>query len=93
MVNYIPGGAFLLLGFLIIFSSYVRQVTNFRNRNNENGQWSSPVPFMGPVLVVVGYWLLPIAFSRWIFLVIVLDPDTMVVLLSIPYLIIKGLRQ
>ena len=73
-------------------TSDVMQVTNFRNRDKENGQWSSPAPFIGPVLIVVGYSALPIEFSKWIFLVIVLDPDTVVTILSIPYLI-KGLRE
>ena len=50
-----------------------------------------PGPVVGPALVVVGYLVLPVEFSKWIFLVIVLDPDTVITVLSIPYFF-KGLR-
>lgn len=86
------GGAFLLFGALMVFASYVRQVTNFKNRDKENSSWSSPAPFIGPVFIIVGYAALPIEFSKWIFLMIVLDPDTVITILNIPQLI-KGLRE
>ena len=56
--------------------SYVRQVTNFRNRKKANGQWSSPAPFVGPIFVVVGYSALPFEYTPWLFLIFLLDPDT-----------------
>ena len=86
ILRYLLGGSSVLLGALIVFASYVRQITNFRTRHSEHGHWSSPAPFIGPVLVVVGYLSLPIEFSYWIFLVIVLDPDTVVTILQVPYL-------
>lgn len=92
LLSYFIGGVFLLFGTLIVLASYVRQVTNFRNRDKQSGRWSSPVPFIGPVLIIVGYSALPIEFSKWVFLVIVLDPNTVFTVLSIPYLI-KGLRE
>ena len=85
ILRHLLGGTSVLLGALVVSASYVRQTTNFRNRHNENGQWSSPAPFIGPLLVVVGYFSLPIEFSYWIFLVIVLDPDTVVTILQVTY--------
>lgn len=93
MLNFLLGGAFLLMGALIVVASYVRQIANFRNRNAENRQWSSPAPFVGPIFIIVGYNALPIEFSNWIFLVFILDPDTVLMTLSIPYLFFKGLRK
>ncbi len=90
--SYLLGGAFLLCGSLIVLASYVRQISNFRNRNKADGQWSSPAPFIGPLLIIVGYAALPVEFSSWIFLAIVLDPDTVITILSLPHLI-KGLRE
>ena len=90
-LRYLLGSAFLLSGAYIVIASYVRQITNFRNRNSENGHWSSPVPFIGPLLVVGGYFILPIEFSTWIFLIFVLDPDTVIIVLSIPHLV-RSLR-
>lgn len=92
MMNDYMWGALMVAGALIIFAGYVRQITNFRNRHKKNGSWSSPAPFIGPILVIVGYSGLPVEFSKWIFLVIVLDLDTMITLLNLRYLF-KGLRE
>jgi len=91
LLRYLLGGVSLLCGTLVVIASYVREISNFKNRNRENGKWSSPTPVLGPVLIVVGYATLPIEFSSWIFLVVVLDPDTVLTILNIPYLF-KGLR-
>jgi len=92
VMNDYVWGALLVVGALIICAGYVRQIMNFRNRHKKDGSWSSPAPFIGPILVIVGYSGLPVEFSKWIFLVIVLDPDTMVTVLSLRYLF-KGLRE
>jgi len=86
---YIISASILLFGLFILFSNYLRQITNFKNRNKENAKWSSPAPFVGPVFVILGYSWLPFEFSNFIFFVIIFDPDTLLTLLSIPYLI-KG---
>ncbi len=91
-LSHIFGGALLLFGSFIFVANYVRQIANFRNRNKKNGHWSSPAPFVGPLFVIVGYSTLPFEFSIWLFLVIVLDPDTVITILSLPYLI-KGFRE
>jgi uncharacterized membrane protein HdeD (DUF308 family) len=92
LLKHFFGGALLLFGLFIVLASYVRQITNFRNRKKENGKWSSPAPFVGPVFVVVGYAALPFEFSSWIFLIIVLDPDTLITIVGLPYLI-KAFRE
>jgi hypothetical protein len=92
LFSYVPGTVFLLIGSLIMFASYVRQISNYRNRYRQGRRWSSPAPFIGPVLVILGNFALPIEFSKWILLVIVFDPDTVVTILSIPYLF-KALRK
>ncbi len=90
--TYFLGAALLLFGSFIIFSNYIRQITNFNNRNKENAQWSSPTPLVGPMFIILGYSVLPFEFSNLIFLVMILDPDTLIAILSIPYLI-KGLLE
>lgn len=92
ILKHLFGAALLLAGTLIVFASYVRQWRNFRNRKDKNFQWSSPAPFVGPLFIIVGYSTLPLEFSDWIFWVFVLDPDTLITILSIPYLI-KGFRE
>lgn len=95
LLRYVLGSTCLTAGSLIIFASYMRQIANYRSRNKEDRQWSSPVPFIGPVLVILGYFLLPIEFSNWIFLVIVLDPDTVITFYehSLPFSIIAGIGE
>lgn len=92
ILKTLSGAAFLLFGTFIVFMSYVRQISNFRNRHNDNARWSSPAPFIGPLFVIVGYFLLATEFSYWILLTLVLDPDTVITILGIPYLI-KGLQE
>ena len=75
MFTQILGSLVLLFGLFIVVMSYARQIQNSRNR--ETASYSSPVPFVGPVFVVVGYAASPLPFSPWIFLVFLLDLDTL----------------
>jgi hypothetical protein len=92
LAKYILGGALLLFGLFIVVTNYARQISNFRSGKKENGRWSSPAPLVGPLFTIIGYLILPFEFSGWILLVIVLDPDTVITILGIPYLI-KALRE
>jgi len=80
----IAGAALMFFGLFIIASNYRRQIVNLRNRKNPEAGWSSPAPFVGPLLVILGFSFLPVPFSMWIFLVIALDPDTVLTILSLP---------
>ncbi len=85
------GGVLLLFGIFIVVSNYVRQISNFRNRKKD-GHWSSPAPILGPLFIIIGYSALPIEFSWWIFLAVILDPDTVITVIGLPHLI-KALRE
>jgi hypothetical protein len=91
-LNNILGTALLLSGLFIIAASYIRQFTNFKNRHKENASWSSSAPFVGPAFVITGFFILPLVPTNWIFIVIILDPDTVISIVSLPWLI-KGLRS
>ena len=88
MFTHIFGSLLLLFGLFIVVMGYVRQIQNSRNR--ETGPYISPVPFVGPVFFVVGYAGSPLPFSPWIFLVFLLDPDT---LLTVVAYVILGWRR
>ena len=47
LIRYGLGGVFLLAGVLIVFAGYVRQIANYKNRNQQDRRWSSPAPFIG----------------------------------------------
>lgn len=87
LFQYLLGAVFLLFGVSIVSASYVRQIANYRNRSKKDYRWSSPAPFIGPMFTILGYFTMPIEFSSWILLVIVLDPDTMLVVVSFPFLV------
>lgn len=91
MLRYLFAGALLLFGLFIVVTNYVRLIANYRNRKKD-GHWSSPAPIVGPLFIIVGYSMLPFEFSEWIFLAIILDPDTVITVIGLPHLI-KGLRK
>lgn len=91
ILRYVFGGLFFIFGAFIVLVNYARQISNFHNRKKD-GHWSSPVPIMGPLLIVIGYSALPIEFSKWVFLAFVLDPDTVIAVISLPFLI-RALRE
>ena len=91
MLRYLLAGALLLFGLFIVVTNYVRLIANYRNRK-EGGHWSSPAPIVGPLFIIVGYSVLPFEFSNWIFLAIILDPDTVITVIGLPHLI-KALRE
>jgi len=88
-VSYLLGGALAVYGLLIIAINYIRQISNFTNKNKEDYQWSSPKPIIGPLCLILGYFILPVEFSKWIFWVLLLDPDTLMIIISIPYLLVR----
>lgn len=92
LLDYAIGAALISVGSYLIVMNYIRQFHNYRYRKTGTGQWSSAVPFFGPLFVIVGYSSLPVEFSNWIFLVMVLDPDTVLIVLSLPH-VFRGFRS
>lgn len=90
-LQFVLGGTLLAFGAYIIITNYVRQMANFRNRKTA-GRVSSPAPVIGPLFVIVGYAALPIGFSGWIFLVVVVDPDTVITAINVPALL-RALKE
>ena len=91
LFRYVAGGLLALVGIYIVLLNYIRQISNFRNRHKTDARHSSPAPFVGPLFIIVGYFLAPVSFSKWIFLVFMFDPDTLLVVFTLPFLI-KGMR-
>ena len=91
VLRYFFGGALLLFGVFVVVTNYVRQISNIR-KSKISGRWSSPAPIVGPLLFILGYAALPVEFSKWVFLVIVIDPDTVITVLALPSLV-KALRE
>ncbi len=87
------GGLLLLFGLYVIGCSYVRQLRNYRNRNQTGYSWSSPVPFVGPLLAVIGWTILPTDLSAWVLLLFVADPDTVIFALGLPGLMHRLLSR
>ncbi len=89
----ILGLGLLLFGLFIIVCSYIRQVQNHKNRNNPEASYSSPAPFIGPILVIVGLTLVSVELSPWMLLLFLLDPDTVLIVVGLIWLLFKGKRQ
>lgn len=83
----ILGLALTAFGGFIIVSAYIRQFHNYKVRKTGVGKHSSPAPFIGPIFVIVGLTLLSVKLSVWVWLLFLIDPDTVVIVLSLPMLI------
>ena len=89
-VRAIIGIILILFGAYIIILNFIRQ---FNNAKKKDGKYSSPAPFIGPLCIVIGYAILPIKFSWLIFLAFVIDPDTIIIIASIPFLIKEFIKH
>jgi len=92
LVREIIGAIFIFYGSLIILQNYTRQFNNAKNAKMKNGKHSSAAPFIGPIGIILGFLIFPVKFSPLIFLVFVIDPDTVLIVKSIPFLIKEFIR-
>jgi len=81
------GFALALFGFFIISTAYVRQFNNYKFRKTGQGRHSSPAPFVGPIFTIVGLALMQIDLPGWIWLLFLMDPDSLIIILGLPLLI------
>ena len=86
LLRYILDGLVAVLGLSAIVWNYVRQISNFQHKRQGKDGWDSPAPLAGPALVILGGWLLPLNFSWRMFIAFLVDPDTVIVLISLPWL-------
>jgi hypothetical protein len=86
-IKWILSLAFISFGVFIIVAAYIRQIGNYKNRRTRGGKCSSPAPFIGPIFVMVGLTWLSVDLSAWLLLLFLLDPDTVVVVLGLPWLL------
>jgi hypothetical protein len=73
-----------LFGIFIIVAAYIRQINNYKFGKTGQGKHSSPAPFIGPIFMIVGISLMQFELSGWIWMLFLLDPDTIVTLISLP---------
>ena len=83
----------LAYGSFIIVCSYIGQVQNYKNRDNPKAHHSSPVPFFGPILVIVGLALLPVELSPWMLLFFLFHPATVIVVTGLMWLLFNRQKQ
>ncbi len=93
ILRYILGSLFVLFGLYGITLSYIRQITNYRHIRQGIDSWSSPTPFLGPLAILIGSLVLPLQFGWWILFVFLVDPDTIIALISLPPLIRDIIRE
>jgi hypothetical protein len=83
--RYIIGILLACFGVYIIICNYIRQIRNYINKKKGIDKWSSPAPFLGPLCVTIGYAITPLAFKPIIFLAFIVDPDTAIIIISLPW--------
>lgn len=86
------GTLLICFGLCVIGSNYIRQIRNWLNCQKGIGKRSSPTIMLGPLCYILGYAILPAAFSYLIFSVFLFDRDTLILVLRLPSLF-KALCQ
>lgn len=89
----ILGLGLLAFGSFVIVCSYIGQVQNSKNRDNPKAHHSSPIPFFGPILVIVGLALLSVELSPWMLLFFLFHPDTVIVVIGLIWLLFNRQKQ
>ena len=84
----IMGILMVLFGIYILGMNWHGQIQNYRNKKKGIKKYSSPLPFIGPILICVGYNFAGFPFTGLIFLAFLRDPDTVLTILGIPWFFI-----
>ena len=84
----ITASLMVLLGIYIVAMNCYAQLQNYRNKKRGIEKFISPLPFIGPILICFGYNLFGLPFNGLIFLVFLLDPGTLITIISLPWLFI-----
>jgi hypothetical protein len=81
------GVCFLIAGISIVACNYLYLWMNYGNRKRNINNFNSLIPLFGALFLLVGSFMLLIKFRIYFLLVFVLDPGTLILLLSMPKLI------
>ena len=90
MPLYVIGTILILSSVTLLISAYIRHFKNIKESKKENGSWSSPIPLIGSLLFICGYFTLPIEFSYWSFLIILADIDSLLLIIVLPFCFFKN---
>ena len=83
-IRWISAGLFFTIAIYIMGLGFIRQIHNLRESRKENGSWSSPTPIIGTVTFLGAWALAPTSFPSWVLLFLLLDIDTLIVLITLP---------
>ena len=83
-IRWTGAGLVLIIAIYMMVLGFVRQVHNLRESRNENGKWSSPTPIIGTATFLGAWVLVPTSLPSWGFLFLLLDLDTLILLISLP---------
>jgi hypothetical protein len=86
------GMPLICFGLYVISCNYITQIRNWFHYQSGIRKCSPPTIILGPLCCILGYAILPVAFSYFIFLVFLFDRDTLIVVLRLPSLF-KALCQ
>ena len=80
----------MLFGLFIVGMNYASIVVNRRNVKNGIDKHHSMSPIIGPLFFVMGASFLNMKFSLLMIMVFVIDPGTWMIVLGLPYALVKG---
>jgi uncharacterized membrane protein HdeD (DUF308 family) len=83
-IRWVSAGLLSFIAIYMVVLGFVRQIHNLRESRKENSCWSSPTPLIGTVAFLGAWALAPTSFPSWGLLFLLLDIDTLIVLISLP---------
>lgn len=89
----IAGILMLLFGLYIVIMNWAAQFQNYRNKKKGIEKFISPVPFVGPIFICMGYEFAGFSFTWFVFLSFLLDPGTVITIISLPWLFMAFLSH
>jgi len=88
MIKNIIGGIIVLFGVITICLNYAYIGMSQINRKKGIDRHHSTIPFLGSLTTLIGLVILPVKTNIFIvFLVLFIDPGTLSLIISIPYLL------
>lgn len=58
-----------------------RHIVNYRNQQKGIDRFVSGVPFVGPLVFALGWYISPLEFNPWVLLIFILETETILMLI------------
>lgn len=87
MTAWLVGSALIIISLLVAIAGITRLLSNYKSIKLDNSGHQTHTPFLASILFITGYLSLPVNHSWWALLFLLLDLETTMTMICIPYLL------